>query len=83
MADKADDKKKYENLGGTFLNGSLKGQINSVYKDRQAKPGKVEDFKAAIKAGDVKLGNTVLSKGLVAKLVELGVDVPKNLVPSE
>ena len=75
--------KKYENLGGTFLNGTLKGQVNSVYKDRQTKPAKVEDFKKAIAAGDVKLGNTVLPKATVAKLVELGVDVPKNLVPSE
>ena len=57
-----------------FFFGSIKGQINSVFKTRVANPAKVEDYKAALAAGDVNLRTRPLTKSLTAKLVEMGMD---------
>ncbi|PNE10275.1 MAG: hypothetical protein CR217_15180 [Beijerinckiaceae bacterium] len=66
--------RKYKTLSSIFFCGSTKGQINSIYKTRITNPAKVEDFKAALAAGDVHLGVKPLTKSLLAKLAELGID---------
>jgi hypothetical protein len=66
--------RKYATLSSIFFFGSIKGQINSVFKTRVANPAKVEDYKAALAAGDVNLGTRPLTKSLTAKLVEMGMD---------
>jgi hypothetical protein len=66
--------RKYATLASIFFNGSVKGQILSVYKTRESNPAKVADYKAALAAGDVHLGTRPLTKSLTAKLVELGID---------
>jgi hypothetical protein len=66
--------RKYPTLASIFFNGSVKGQINSVFKTRIANPQKVLDYKAALANGDVTLGTQMLKKSLTAKLVEMGID---------
>ena len=39
--------RKYQTLTANFYIGSLKGQINSVWKTRESRPEKVSDFKAS------------------------------------
>jgi hypothetical protein len=59
--------RKYPTLSRTFFNGSLRGQILSVYKTREINPEKISDFKAALAAGDITWGDTPLPKALVEK----------------
>ena len=72
--------RKYPTLSRTFFNGSLRGQILSVYKTREINPEKISDFKAALAAGDITWGDTPLPKALVEKATALGITVPVNLV---
>jgi hypothetical protein len=72
--------RKYPTLSRTFFNGSLRGQILSVYKTRESNPQKVVDFKAALENGDCTWGDTPFSKAVVEKATELGIAVPTNLV---
>jgi hypothetical protein len=72
--------RKYRTLSRTFFNGSLRGQILSVYKTREINPEKISDFKAALAAGDITWGDTPLPKALVEKATALGIEVPVNLV---
>ena len=74
--------RKYPTLSRTFFNGSLRGQILSVYKTREINPEKISDFKAALAAGDITWGDTPLPKALVEKATALGIEVPENLVAS-
>ncbi len=66
--------RKYKTLASIFFNGSVSGQINSVYKSRLSNPQKVLDYRDALVAGDVTLGTKALKKSLVIKLTELGID---------
>ena len=68
--------RKYPALSTTFLQGSLSGQINSVFKSREANPQKVTDFKRALANGDCTWDLPPLSKSLIAKLQTLGIEVP-------
>ena len=72
--------RKYPTLSRTFFNGSLRGQILSVYKTREINPEKISDFKAALAAGDITWGDTPFSKAVVEKAAALGIEVPENLV---
>jgi hypothetical protein len=72
--------RKYPTLSLTFFNGSLRGQILSVYKTRSSNPEKISDFKAALAAGDITWGDTPFSKAVVEKARALGI--PENLVAS-
>jgi hypothetical protein len=72
--------RKYPKLSRTFFNGSLRGQILSVYKTREINPERISDFKAALAAGDITWGDTPLPKALVEKATALGITVPVNLV---
>jgi hypothetical protein len=60
----------------TFLQGSLSGQIKSVFKSRETNPQKVTDFKRALANGDCTWDLRPLSKSLIAKLQTLGIEVP-------
>jgi len=71
--------RKYKFLTKNFFKGSTKGQINSVYKDRENKPEKVAEFKTALADSDVTL-NGPLMKNQIKKLNELGVEIPADLV---
>jgi hypothetical protein len=68
--------RKYPTLSTTFLQGSLIGQINSVFKSRETNPQKVTDFKLALANGDCTWDLRPLSKSLIAKLQTLGIEVP-------
>jgi hypothetical protein len=68
--------RQYAALTTTFFNGSIAGQINSVFKAREITPQKVRDYKQALADGACTLGNVSLSKSLVAKLQTLGIEVP-------
>jgi len=72
------EEKKYTHLSRNFFRGAVKGQINSVYKDRETKPEKVAEYKQALKDGDASLGESI-SKQLAKKLVELGVEIPEDV----
>jgi hypothetical protein len=60
-----------------FLNGGIAGQIRAIHRDREERPDRVADFKAAIEAGDVSLGHVPLTKSLTQKLSDLGIAVPR------
>jgi hypothetical protein len=64
--------RKYKTLASIFFNGSVEGQILSVYRTRIVNPAKVLDYKNALAAGDVTFGVKPLKKSLMAKLVEMG-----------
>jgi len=66
--------RKYQTLTTNFFKGSLKGQINSIYKTRETKPEKVADFKEAIEAGAIQLDREELSPSFMKKLKELGIE---------
>ena len=68
--------RKYPTLSTTFLQGSLSGQIKSVFKSRETNPQKVTDFKLALANGDCTWDLLPLSKSLIAKLQILGIEVP-------
>jgi hypothetical protein len=68
--------RKYPTLSTTFLQGSLSGQIKSVFKSRETNPQKVTDFKLALANGDCTWDLLPLSKSLIAKLQTLGIEVP-------
>jgi hypothetical protein len=67
--------RKYPTLTKGFFNGSIKGQIISVYKTREANPAKVLDFRAALANGDCLWGETPLAQPLVEKATALGLEV--------
>ena len=71
---KAKVERTYQTLTTNFFKGSLKGQINSVWKTRESKPEKVADFKAAIEAGVIQLDREELSPSFMKKLNELGIE---------
>lgn len=77
-----DRKTQYPNLNATFFRGSLEGQVNSVYKTKDTNAGKVEDFCKAVAAGEITLGDKPLKKSIATKLVQLGVEVPAELLPA-
>ena len=68
--------RKYPALSTTFLQGSLSGQIKSVFKSRETNPQKIADFKLALANGDCTWDLLPLSKSLLAKLQTLGIEVP-------
>ena len=65
-------KRKYRFLTNSFFMGSIKSQINSVYRDKESKPEKVLEFKWALKNGDCGLGFEKLNKHQFGKIIELG-----------
>lgn len=69
---------KYNFLSPNFFRGSVKGQINSVWKDRTDKPEKVAEFKQALTAGDLSLGDS-LTRQQAKKLVDLGITIPETV----
>lgn len=70
---------KYTNLSASFFRGSFKGQLDSVYKTREAHPEKVADFVKACKEADLPLPETY-TKVQAAKLAELGLTLPAHLI---
>jgi hypothetical protein len=48
--------RKYATLGTIFFNGSIAGQIKSVFKTRETHPAKVVDYRQALANGDCTLG---------------------------
>ena len=66
---------KYATLGTIFFNGSIAGQIKSVFKTRETNPAKVMDYRQALANGDCTLGTEPLPQSLVAKLKVLGIEV--------
>src|ERR1700730_5706737 len=68
--------RKYPTLSTTFLQGSLSGQIKSVFKSRETNPQQLTDFKLALANGDCTWDLRPLSKSLIAKLQTLGIEVP-------
>lgn len=71
----------YRHLKPVFLRGTLPGQIETTYRTRATNPGKVAEFRRAIRSGDVVLEAV---RGLrvwhLQLLVRLGVFVPPVLV---
>jgi hypothetical protein len=66
---------KYATLGTIFFNGSIAGQIKSVFKTRETNPAKVMDYRQALANGDCTLGTEPLPQSFVAKLKVLGIEV--------
>jgi hypothetical protein len=66
---------QYATLGTIFFNGSIAGQIKSVFKTRETNPAKVVDYRQALANGDCTLGAEPLPQSLVAKLKVLGIEV--------
>lgn len=75
--------RKYALLTGNFFRGEQKGQIASIWKARETRPEKVEEYKKAIAEGDVILNSGTLSKSQKRKLWELGVCVPEEDLSEE
>jgi hypothetical protein len=67
--------RKYATLGTIFFNGSIAGQIKSVFKTREINPAKVVEYRQALANGDCTLGAEPLPQSLVAKLKVLGIEV--------
>lgn len=65
--------RKYRFLTNNFFKGSVKIQINSVYRDRNVKPEKVVEFRRAIKNRDCVINSNELTKHQLEKLIELKV----------
>ena len=73
---------KYKYLNDNFFKGAFGAQINSVYRDKDKKPDKVNEFKDALKAGDCKIEKK-LTKLQFQRAGELGVKVPESLYPNK
>lgn len=71
---------KYPNLSGVFFNGKFKGQLDSVYKDKDMKPAKVKDFIAAMEDGEIDIPEK-LTPVQLRKCKELGI--PMSLFEDE
>lgn len=81
MATKTQDNpmsSKYSHLSANFFRGSMSGQLSSVYRDRESKPEKLQDFKKALKDGDLKLTGEITSQQ-ANKLKELGIKLPDGV----
>lgn len=65
--------RKYRFLTKNFFEGSVKSQINSIYRDREYKPEKVIEFRRALRNGDCVVNLENLTNHQVIKLIELGV----------
>lgn len=65
--------RKYRFLTNNFLKGSIRIQINSVYRDKDIKPEKVIEFRRALRNGDCKINLNKLTKHQIEKLIELRV----------
>lgn len=70
---------KYKFLSPNFFRGTVKGQINSIYKDLSARPEKLAEYKSALKEGDTTLGPSI-TKQQAKKLVEMGIVIPENVI---
>lgn len=70
---------KYPALTATFLRGTFKGQLDSVYKDRAVKEEKAADFIKACQAGDLPLPEMFTSVQ-AKKLEELGLTVRAEMI---
>jgi hypothetical protein len=66
--------RRYQTLFPIFFNGSVQGQILSVFKARVTNPAKLVDYKNALANNDVTLGTKPLKKSLITKLIEMGID---------
>lgn len=78
----ADLAEKYPALTATFLRGTFKGQLDSVYKDRAVKEEKLAAFVAACRAGDLPLPEK-FTASQAKKLAELGLPVSEeSIIPS-
>lgn len=75
----ADLSAKYPALSATFLRGSFKGQLDSVYKDRATKEDKQAAFIDACKAGDLVLPE-MFTSSQAKKLAELGLPVKDDMI---
>ena len=74
----SDGNRRYPTLKPQFFPGSLHGQIDSVYKERNTKPEKLADFKRAIADGAIWLDGE-LPERQVQQLIELGITVPLTI----
>lgn len=70
--------RKYGSLTGNFFRGGKAGQINSVYRVRGWWSGKVEDYRAALAAGDCSLGDRITPQQK-RKLDAMGIPVPEGV----
>lgn len=66
------NKRRYRFLTNSFFTGSIKSQINSVYRDKKEKPEKVVEFYKALKNGDCIIDFENISKHMLGKIIELG-----------
>lgn len=85
----AEDKKErkvanpnYPDLSQAFMSSrsTFSGRLKSVYKDRDDKPQKLEQFKKGLAAGDFKFDKPLTHQEL-AKCKELGINVPAEFLP--
>lgn len=70
--------RKYASLMGNFFRGNPAGQIDSVYRVRGWWQGKVDDYRAALAAGDCTLGSRITPQAK-RKLDVLGIPVPPEV----
>lgn len=70
---------KYKFLSPNFFRGTVKGQINSIYKDLSTRPEKLAEYKTALAEGDASLGASI-TKQQAKKLVEMGIAIPDNVL---
>lgn len=80
--EKVEEVKQYPSLTKNFFRGSFKGQLTSVFKTREDKPDKVEDFRKALQNGDCKFED-VLTPQQYKKCLELSIEVSTEFVPPE
>lgn len=66
-------KKKYRFLTNNFFRGSVKLQINSVFRDKDDKPEKVFEYRRAIRNGDCKINLKKLTNHQIDKIIDLRV----------
>jgi hypothetical protein len=64
---------RYPTLRQTFFKGTLRGQIDSVFRTRHENPAKVADFRRAIEDGVITLDLTQLRHSHLQKLMALGI----------
>ena len=69
---------KYVSLSAIFFRGQFRGQLDSVYKDRESKPEKVDEYKTALEEKDAAPIPDEISHQQAQKLATLGIPLPET-----